>query len=164
MARKLKCPECGTFNEKEEAIFHSGKYYCKICYENKKQSTEDYKNLIEYICTLFEIDAPNGWMLKQIKDFKDQFGYTYKGIKSTLYYFFDIQGNSINDCAGIGIVPFIYDEAKKFYIDKKSIKDNMCDCDVNLIQNTIQTIHIKRKDIKETMNYKKINSIDITKL
>ena len=29
MARKVKCPECGTFNDKENAVYHNSKYYCK---------------------------------------------------------------------------------------------------------------------------------------
>ena len=49
MARKVKCPECGTFNDKENAIYHNSKYYCKICYDNKMRESQDYKDLIPYI-------------------------------------------------------------------------------------------------------------------
>ena len=68
MARKVKCPECGTFNDKENTICHNSRYYCKVCYENKNREAEDYKDLISYICSLFHIEAPTPLMLKQIKD------------------------------------------------------------------------------------------------
>lgn len=164
MARKLKCPECGTYNDKENTVYHNSKYYCKICFENKQKEAQDYKDLIAYICKLYEIDAPSGWMLKQIKDYKEQFRFTYRGIKTTLHYFYEIQeGNSVEDSMGIGIVPFVYDEAKRFYIEKKAIKDSLGDCDLEEIGNKKKTIHINREQ-KPRNNYKKMALIDIEKL
>ena len=164
MARKVKCPECGTYNDKENTVYHNSKYYCKICYENKQKEAQDYKALIAYICELYQIDVPTGWMLKQIKDYKDQYHYTYRGIKTTLHYFYEIQeGNSVEDSLGIGIVPFVYDEAKKFYIDKKAIKDNLKDCDMQKVQNRKKVIHINRNQ-DEKNKYKEMALINIEEL
>ena len=52
MARKVKCPECGTFNDKENTVTFNGRYYCPVCYENKQKEADDYKQLIAYICEL----------------------------------------------------------------------------------------------------------------
>ena len=146
MARKVKCPECGTYNDKENTVYHNSKYYCKICFENKQKEAQDYKNLVAYICELYQIEAPTRWMLKQIKDYKEQFNFTYRGIKTTLHYFYEIQeGNSVEDSMGIGIVPFVYDEAKRFYIEKKAVKDSLKDCDLEEIGNRKKTIHINRE-------------------
>lgn len=164
MARNVKCPVCGTFNEKENAIYHNSKYYCKVCYENKQNESNDYKELISYICELYSIDVPTGWMLKQIKDFKEQFNYTYKGIKSTLHYFFEIQdGNDVADSMGIGIVPFVYDEAKKFYIDKKAVRDSVIGMNLEEMEANKKTINIKRSSY-ELDKYKEVALIDIEKL
>jgi hypothetical protein len=164
MARNVKCPLCGTFNEKENAIYHNSKYYCKVCYENKQNESNDYKELISYICELYSIDIPTGWILKQIKDFKEQFNYTYKGIKSTLHYFFEIQeGNDVADSMGIGIVPFVYDEAKKFYIDKKAVKDSVIGMNLEEMEANKKTINIKRNS-SELDKYKDVALIDIEKL
>lgn len=164
MARKVKCPECGTYNDKENTVYHNSKYYCKICFENKQKEAQDYKNLVAYICELYQIEAPTGWMLKQIKDYKEQFNFTYRGIKTTLHYFYEIQkGNSVEDSMGIGIVPFVYDEAKRFYIEKKAVKDSLKDCDLEEIGNRKKTIHINRE--RKTQNkYKEMALIDIEKL
>ena len=164
MARNVKCPVCGTFNEKENAIYHNSKYYCKVCYENKQNESNDYKELISYICELYGIDVPTGWMLKQIKDFKEQFNYTYKGIRSTLHYFFEIQdGNDVADSIGIGIVPFVYDEAKKFYIDKKAIRDSVIGMNLEEMESNKKIINIKRSTC-ELDKYKEVALIDIEKL
>ena len=164
MARKLKCPECGTYNDKENTVYHNSKYYCKICFENKQKEAQDYKNLVAYICELYQIEAPTGWMLKQIKDYKEQFNFTYRGIKTTLHYFYEIQeGNSVEDSMGIGIVPFVYDEAKRFYIEKKAVKDSLKDCDLEEIGNRKKTIHINREQ-KTKNKYKEMALIDIEKL
>lgn len=164
IAKKLKCPICGTFNPKENTVFHSGRHYCKVCYENQQRESDDYKELIRYICELYELEVPNGWILKQIKEYKTQFNYTYRGIKSTLNYFFEIQkDHDVGDSMGIGIVPFVYDEAKKFYIEKKLSKDSIQDVDVNSVQNQKRTINIVR-GTTEKNNYKNIAFIDIEKL
>lgn len=165
IARKVKCPECGTFNDKENAICHNSKYYCKVCFENKQRESQDYKDLIAYICKLYQIDVPTGWMLKQIKDFKEQYKYTYRGMKTTLHYFYEIQeGNDVADSMGVGIIPFVYDEAKKFYIDKKAVKDSVLGCDLEEIENKKKIIHINKKHYQEENKYKGMALIDIEKL
>jgi hypothetical protein len=164
MARKVKCPVCGSFNDKENTVFHNSKYHCKICFDNKQNEAKDYKELIAYICELYGIDTPTGWMLKQIKDFKEQFNYTYKGIKTTLHYFFEIQeGNDVSNSVGIGIVPFVYEEAKRFYIDKKAVKDSVIGVDINDMQLNKRTITIKRNTFEDN-KYKSVALINIEKL
>lgn len=165
MARKVKCPECGTFNDKENTISYNSKYYCKVCYENKMRESQDYKDLITYICEIYQIEAPTGWMLKQIKDFKEQFNYTYRGMKTTLHYFYEIQeGNDTSDSMGIGIVPFVYDEAKRFYIDKKAVKDSVSGCNLEKLQNNKRVVKMHKSNKPNENKYKDMALIDIEKL
>jgi hypothetical protein len=81
-----------------------------------------------------------------------------------LHYFFEIQeGNDIDDSMGIGIVPFVYDEAKRFYIDKKAVKNSVNGIDMSIIQGNTKTINIKR-NFNEENKYKDVALIDIEKL
>ena len=165
IGKKVKCPECGTYNDKENAVAYNSRYYCKVCFANRTRDAEDYKDLIAYICDLYCIEAPTGWMLKQIKDFKEQYKYTYKGMKSTLHYFYEIlEGNDTANSIGIGIIPFVYDEAKKFYVDKKAVKDSVLGCDLEDIENNKRVVHINRKDYQKNNDYKRIALIDIEQL
>ena len=165
MARKVKCPECGMYNDKENTVYHNCRYYCQVCYANKMSESQDYKNLIAYICELYQIEKPTGWMLKQIKDFKEKFNYTYKGIRTTLHYFYEIQeGNDISDSIVVGIVPFVYDEAKKFYIDKKAVKESVMGCDLEELQNKKHIINKHKTSKPDENKYKNMALIDIEKL
>lgn len=156
MARKVKCPECGSYNDKENTVESNGRYYCPICYENKQKEANDYKQLIAYVCELYQIEAPTGWMLKQVKDFKEQFHYTYRGMKTTLNYFYEIEGNDPADSLGVGIIPFVYDEAKQFYIDRLAVKESATNAAEN---NVRKTININKK--AKNNEYRDIALIDI---
>lgn len=53
---------------------------------------------------------------KQLKDYREQYNYTYSGIHKALVYFYEIKGNDKNKAnGGIGIVPFVYRDAYNYY-------------------------------------------------
>jgi hypothetical protein len=65
---------------------------------------------------LFKEDYVNARIRKQINEFLNKYNYTYSGIHRSLEYFYDIKGNSIEKAnGGIGIVPFIYQDAYNYY-------------------------------------------------
>lgn len=125
MPRLSTCKECGLKIHSEEKKVHSGKSYCVNCYNEINKSSEEYKNLIEFICNIFEIDAPTGLIVKQIKDYKNTYKYTYGGITYTLWYAKEILGKTFNPIYGIALVKFNYDEAKNYYIQQENIKNQM---------------------------------------
>jgi hypothetical protein len=73
--------------------------------------------LEELICDLFHIEKPTKMMLSQITRFVtgQEYGYTYLDIARSLAYFIEEQGNTPDLEKGIGIVPWVIDEARKFY-------------------------------------------------
>lgn len=163
--RKVKCPVCGFYNHKEETIYHQKRYYCKACYENKTKEANNYKSLIEYICNLYEINAPTGFMLTQIKNFKDEYNYTYKGMELTLDYFYNVKTNNCPDVdKGLGIIPYVYEEAKKFFCETRDIKKNTENTDVEDIVSKSNVICIKKSDKTQERNYKNITIIDISEI
>jgi len=125
MARLSKCKDCGKSLQPEEKHIHSSKTYCITCYEKIAQSSNEYKQLIKYICDNYEIERPTGLMLKQIKEFKDEFLYTYGGIIYTLWYVKEILNKEFIILYGVAIVKFYYDEAKTFYLHQEEIKKSM---------------------------------------
>lgn len=75
----------------------------------------DEKALNDYISKLYGKKA--NWVLikKQIKEYLGM-GYSLKGIKTTLIYFYEVKGNDVEKSnGGIGIVPYIYQEAYDYY-------------------------------------------------
>lgn len=103
-------------------------------------------------------------MLKQIKEFQEQYKFTLKGIELALRYFHDIQGNPIIEddddnnykTRGIGIIPFIYDEAKRYYISMANIKQKASE---STFEYKEEVIYMKTPTKKTRKNYIDIEGI-----
>ena len=130
MARKTKCPACSLFFDRDimPYVHHKNRYYHEDCY-NKNLSLEQ-KQLVEkaelekYICELFNIKEITPRIMKQMNDYVKINGFTYKGIQLTLYYFFELKGNPLSKSNGaIGIVPFVYSDAKEFFQKKAQAEE-----------------------------------------
>lgn len=119
----VKCFYCGqTFDAAAEPFIkpNSTRYAHKDCAENeeakKTKVQKDKANLEAYIKELFNIKALTPKIKRQIDDYTKNKNYTYSGIHKTLKYFFEIRGNSIEKAnGGIGIVPFVYDDAFNYW-------------------------------------------------
>lgn len=130
MARAMvKCLVCEErFDWKSEDYVKRGRRYIhKKCepellrQEKKENNAEKQKELenkyrmelIDYTMELQDAERPHGMVLKQMKEFHEM-GYSYQGMRSTLYYFHEILENPVVG-TGIGIVPHVYDEAIDWY-------------------------------------------------
>lgn len=72
--------------------------------------------LYDYICKIFHYDEVPARIIIQIRQMQKEYGFTESGILKTLQYFYEVkQGTFTKANGGIGIVPYVYDEAKKFY-------------------------------------------------
>lgn len=121
MARKSTCKDCGKKLNSDEKYTYGGKTYCKECYENQTKIHEQYDNLIKTICIYFNIDAPSGLILKQIKDYTNNFNYTYSGINYTLWYITQIKSKRLELKYGIALVKYEYMNAENYYIEQQNI-------------------------------------------
>lgn len=71
----------------------------------------------EYIKKLFNTTYVDARIQKQIKQYIEEYNYTYSGIKKALVYFFEIKSNPISKAnGGIGIVPYVYQQAYNYYL------------------------------------------------
>lgn len=65
---------------------------------------------------LFNYDYVPPRAKKQINHFIQEYNYTYSGMLKALVYFYEIKGGSIEDAHdGIGILPYIYQDAYNYY-------------------------------------------------
>jgi hypothetical protein len=119
----VKCPYCGkTFdrNLEEFVQINSRRYAHKLCYDQYQshltQEEKDLEALHNYIKQLFKTDTISARIEKQIKDYHNERNYTYSGICKSLIYFYQVKGNSIERAnGGIGIVPYVYEDARNYY-------------------------------------------------
>lgn len=93
----------------------------------KDNINNDRDALFFYIYRLFgqysENEPVSKWNITQMQKFKNQ-GYTYQGQLLTLKYFFEVKKSSIQKSNGsIGIIPWIYEESKQYYINQAKRAD-----------------------------------------
>ncbi|MDK1672856.1 hypothetical protein QOK74_08220 [Staphylococcus saprophyticus] len=173
MAQLVKCPHCSTKDSKENMVQQGKRYWHEECIteheiekENSKteeqklkdRDKQERKDLIDYILELFNLDKPTGMILKQIKDLHDEpYFYRYKAMQMTLEYFFEIKNNSTSNARGIGIVPYVYDEASEFY--KSLARINKDETEINKQDKKVVTIKITpntNRRSKKTINMEDI--------
>jgi hypothetical protein len=140
-------------------VYFKNRYWHKKCYEQHHQNKSQQDKLKEYIATLLhkKIDQK---INNQIKNYIEVKKYSYQDIYYALHYFFDIKGNSIAKAnGGIGIVPYVIDEAKVYFKAKE--KQKMETEEVNPI---ISTKHIKIQNPLLKDKYKENKEINISQL
>lgn len=120
---KCKCVYCQMEFDRDKLPYvqvNARRYAHKECAEkfqvNKTQNELDYDALADYIEKLFGVGYVSARVAKQIKDCREIYGYTYSGMLGTLIYWYEIRKAPIDKAnGGIGIVPYIYDQAKEYY-------------------------------------------------
>lgn len=89
---------------------------------------EERQLLINYIYKLFNLDENENYPLIQAevrKYHNREYGkLTYKGMMSTLDYYYNIMGNPLPPVPNVGIIPYQYNNALNFYKQRKAVKDN----------------------------------------
>lgn len=142
----IKCAECKKELDRntEEFITDSKKHYHGECHSIFLTRREHRKDLIDYICDVYQMDAPNMVILTQIKRFQDEYNYSLKSMEMTLRYFHDIEGNRV-DAKGIGIIPYVYDDAKSYYIRIKNIGEAAIKAKNNPIETETVKVATKKR-------------------
>ena len=120
---KVKCIYCNQIFDRDKIpnVQVSSRRYahkeCSISENNKLiQQEKDKEALNDYIKKLFKLDYVDARIQKQIKQYIEEYNYTYSGIHKALIYHFEIKGGSIDKAnGGIGIVPYVYQAAYRYY-------------------------------------------------
>lgn len=113
--------------------------------EEQAQEEKDREALEQYIIQLFKLEHMDGRITLQIKKFMQDYDYTYSGILRTLKYFYEVKQNDLSKSNnGIGIVPWVYQEAYNYYYNQWLLKQK--NVDKNIEEYTPNYIDITIKD------------------
>lgn len=158
MARLSTCKNCNKQIQKDEPKFkYSNKTYCDKCYNLKLKEKKDYDNLINAILIYFDIDKPNGRILKQIKDFKENFNYTYAGMHYCLWYLKEIKNIKFDVKYGITLVSYEYENSKRYFFKQQKIEQSI---NKNFKGNKTNIIKIKKRITNKEMKDKLLIDLD----
>ena len=142
------------------------KYLNEENLKNKQLLSDDRDALWYYIFRLFgqySEDKPvSDWNITQMQKFKAQ-SMPYRGQLLTLKYFFEVKKNSIEKAKGsIGIIPFIYAEARVYYENKAKKADDITNSIKKQLEKDRIEIKYNPEDyMKQRKKKKKINLEDI---
>lgn len=116
--RLLKCyGECEQKYPVEQLFKTGGVNYCLPCLKKKEKEKTDRELLYKTIQLIFKVPYPTGQMLRQIKEFKEMRNYDYEGMTKTLCYIVKILKITPQTKYGLGLFPYHYDNAVKYYKD-----------------------------------------------
>ncbi len=121
MAKEVKCPHCEKYFKKEEQeyVHQRNRYWHKKCFESANKEILVKQKLLDYIEKIL-YKKPDYKINSQITNFMKSKNLTYEQIYNALYYFYEIKGNSTAKAnGGIGIVPYVVEEAEEYFKEKK---------------------------------------------
>ena len=170
MADLYKCYECkvrdidaNILKENEDYIRRGTHYYHKSCYDLREQRKKNPSIKIEANDNFWK-DAAYDYLrfivklqvtplfFKQWHDFlKQNKDYSAKGLYFAILYFYEIKkGDKEKSNGGIGIIPYVYDEARKYWYERENRQHGI----VNHIEQQIKDaaarkqITLTKKEIK----------------
>ena len=124
MAKKplVKCPICGqSFDRDLEPFEQIGRrYYHKKCCESSSasyvQELKAKEDFYQYIKQLYGPEYNFIAISKQAEKYINQYQFTYSGMLKSLKWYYEKEGHDISKSNGsIGIIPYIYKQAKLYY-------------------------------------------------
>lgn len=146
---KVKCPICNEdFDTDKVAWLPYGKrrYAHKSCMEKVQnvnvpasdqngyeafrasalaalaESRVNSTSIMDYCHWLFSGKGNYVLIGQQLEQYLNGYNFTPAGVMRTLYWFYELTGHSKENWNSIGIVPYVYHEAKEFYL-KKYVSD-----------------------------------------
>lgn len=149
----VKCAYCQKLMSKKDAdcvMIGNNKYVHKACQElEKKREKTDKEQLEDYIKELFNTTYIDPRIRAQIKKYVEEFNYTYSGIRKALVYHYEIKGGDKSKAnGGIGIVPYVYENAYNYYYSLWLAKQKNKDVEVEQYTPKVKEIVIPRPQRK----------------
>ena len=160
MAHMVKCTVCGeSFDRDKVQAVKSGarRYAHYTCLPEGELVPlpntvvdQDLVDLENYIKNLLGDDYNPARVKKQIKDYKNEYNYSYSGMLKALVWFYEVKGNSIEKAnGGIGILPFVYQDAYNYYYSLYLAQLVNEEKDVNQYKTKVREIVIKSPSVAE---------------
>lgn len=158
MARPVKCAFCGLASAKETLV----RYEQKNFHENCLNDYLKRKELFAYVAKIFKFKSeskPGPKILSQVSSFREKYGYSYEDMLIALQYQYEIVKADIKGAnEGIGIVPYVMDEAKEFFKNFEKKQEDIAEkIEKQVTNNDYQSIEVKvkPKKIKRFFDFEK---------
>lgn len=160
----VKCPICGeTFDANVEpyVMVSTRRYAHEKCFQSKQEREDkikrDKENLEAYIKELFGYKKLPEKVNRQIKNYVEEKQYSYSGIHKTLKYWFEIKKGDLEKAnGGIGIVPFVYNDAFEYWRGIWEARERNKAIDMEKVTMPVKEIHIKPPERQPMKHFRKL--------
>lgn len=144
------CKKPMSKKDEDCVMIGNNKYVHKACQElEEKREKTDKEQLEDYIKDLFQISYIDPRVKGQIKKYIDEYNYTYSGIRKALIYHYEIKGGDKSKAnGGIGIVPYVYQNAYEYHYNLWLAQQKNKDVEINLYTPKVKEIIIPRPQRK----------------
>lgn len=153
--RLYLCKVCNNKFPKSQLTKFKSKNMCPECYKREEKLSQEKDDLCETIKQLYGLPYVMPGHLKQINQFKEQYNFSYTGMKLTLLYCKNVLNLEFSTSRGLGIIPYKYDEAKKDYLRKHQLSKQTKNA------NVVQTVKKIVTTVKTENTYLKSKMIDL---
>lgn len=137
------CHICGKGDIKDNLENMPGNKHLWVhhdCLANYKPTEQE--QLEWYIMKLFQTDLVGTPIKRAIKMYNEQYHYSFKAMRHTLEWWYEIEKNDINKANGnINIIPYVIDRAKAYW----KAKEAAAEANKNVEIKPIQDIKVKLK-------------------
>lgn len=148
--RVSRCSCCGKeITEKDDKFKFSNKTHCGKCYEMKLKNKEEYDDLVRRIHEYFNLGTINTMILKQIKNYTEDYNFTYGGIIYCLWYLTEVKKVQMDVKYGIAMVKYEYDNARRYFESMNKIQMSVDKVENHEIKIVHKECKINRKDNRE---------------
>lgn len=127
MARKVICQYCrNKFDRESELYEHTSKgYFHKTCYDTMLDERAKRADILDVLDDITGGKVNYALVQKQLKELIGTGKYTESGLLGTLYYAINIKHIKFNPKAGIGILPYLYQDARRYYEKQAVMKEGV---------------------------------------
>lgn len=125
MAHIVKCFFCGQNFDRDKVPFVQvsvKRYAHKTCASTDPrgqailQAEKDKDAFYALVKQIYGADYNYMMINQQATSYIEQYGYTWSGMTGCLHWFYEINHGSLEEGhGGIGIIPYIYEDVKKYY-------------------------------------------------
>lgn len=155
-SRLVKCyGYCNEKHPQDQMIKFQNANHCSACYEKKAKEVKDREMLYNLLKEVFNLNFPTGLMLRQIKEYKTDRGYTYKNIAFTVDYMIKQKGIQLQTKFGIALVPHYYEEMIDYYKDLQERRSKTV-----VTERKVRRITIKPKPLKNDYRERKMINME----
>ena len=120
MAHLVKCYYCGKTFDRDKIPFikvNARRYAHTNCsQEDMDPEKRDRDNFYKMVKSIYGSEYNFQLINQQANSYIEQYNYTWSGMTGCLHWFYNINHGNLEDShGGIGIIPFIYEDCRKYY-------------------------------------------------